>query len=40
MITNAFRQEWAYGQGVKPSADELQQIMGNVYSSFPIPGWP
>jgi hypothetical protein len=38
-ITNAFRNEWSYGQ-VVPSAEQLQQIMTSVYSRFPIPGWP
>ena len=34
LITNAFRSEWAYGQG-KPSAAQLQQIMATVKAKLP-----
>jgi hypothetical protein len=35
-ITNAFRREWAYGQ-TRPNAEQLSQILHNVYSQFPLP---
>jgi hypothetical protein len=36
MITNEFRALWGYGKGV-PSATELQSIMKQVYSKYPLP---
>jgi hypothetical protein len=36
-ITNAFREAWPYGQGALSPAD-LQRIMNDVYSRFPLPG--
>ena len=36
LITNAFREQHAYGQR-KPSAEEARRIMMDVYSRFPIP---
>ena len=36
MITNAFRAEWGYGQGI-PSSEQLAQIMDRVYTQFPLP---
>ena len=35
-ITNAFRKEWAYGTGRKPTAAQLQAIKDRVYSRFPL----
>jgi len=35
-ITNAFRREWPYGQGM-PDAQELLRILDKVYSQFPLP---
>ena len=35
-ITNAFRREWPYGQGM-PDAQELLRILDKVYSHFPLP---
>jgi RHS repeat-associated protein len=35
-ITNAFRQAWPYGQA-KPTAAQLQKIMDDVYSQYPLP---
>ena len=35
-ITNAFRDAWKYGQP-KPSAQQLEQIMKDVYSKYPLP---
>jgi RHS repeat-associated protein len=35
-ITNAFRDEWAYGQPA-PSPEELRAIMNRVYSTYPLP---
>ena len=35
LLTNAFRQQWAYGQGI-PSLDELTQILSNVYGDVPL----
>jgi hypothetical protein len=36
LITNEFRVLWPYGKGV-PSATELQNIMKQVYSRYPLP---
>lgn len=36
MITNEFRSLWGYGNGL-PSATELQNIMKQVYSKYPLP---
>jgi len=36
-ITNAFREAWPYGQGA-PSPEDLQRILNDVYSRFPLPG--
>ena len=36
VITNEFRALWPYGKGV-PSATELQNIMKQVYSKYPLP---
>ena len=36
VITNEFRALWPYGKGV-PSATELQDIMKQVYSKYPLP---
>ncbi len=36
MITNEFRALWGYGKGV-PSATELQSIMKQVYTKYPLP---
>ncbi len=36
LITNEFRALWPYGQGI-PSAEELQRILQQVYSKFPLP---
>lgn len=36
VITNEFRALWSYGKGV-PSASELQNIMKQVYSKYPLP---
>lgn len=36
VITNEFRALWPYGNGV-PSASELQNIMKQVYSKYPLP---
>jgi hypothetical protein len=36
IITNEFRALWGYGKGV-PSATELQNIMKQVYSKYPLP---
>jgi hypothetical protein len=35
VITNAFREEWAYGQA-RPTLGQLSDILGRVYSRFPI----
>lgn len=35
-ITNAFRQLWKYGSKVKPTQEQLKEIMRQVYSRFPI----
>ncbi len=35
-ITQAFRRRWGYRQG-KPSPEELQLILIEVYSKYPIP---
>ncbi len=37
LITNEFRNEYAYGQGV-PTLDEQSRIMKKVYSKYPLPG--
>ncbi len=36
VITNEFRTLWPYGKGI-PSALELQNIMEQVYSKYPLP---
>ncbi|KAA0990471.1 FG-GAP-like repeat-containing protein [Dyadobacter aurulentus] len=36
VITNEFRALWPYGRGI-PSATELQTIMKQVYSKYPLP---
>ena len=36
LITNAFRAEWAYGQGA-PSLEMALEIMAKVYALFPLP---
>lgn len=36
LITNAFRERWAYGRRL-PSRDELQAIITSVYSRLPLP---
>ena len=36
-VTNAFRRAWAYGQGIWPNAQELAEIMAQVYGEFPLP---
>lgn len=36
VITNELRALWPYGKGV-PSATELQNIMKQVYSKYPLP---
>ncbi|HEX5745812.1 MAG TPA: hypothetical protein VFZ09_06190 [Archangium sp.] len=38
LITNAFRQEARYGQGLLPELADLQEIMRRVYSRYPLPG--
>ena len=35
-ITNAFRQEWPYGQSPQ-SPDQLEGIMNRVYGRYPLP---
>jgi hypothetical protein len=35
-ITNEFRRHWAYGRA-KPSEAQLQYIIKEVYSKYPIP---
>jgi len=35
-ITNAFRDAWKYGQAQPPAA-QVQQIMRDVYSKYPLP---
>jgi hypothetical protein len=35
-ITNEFRNQWPYG-GPKPSPEQVQEILENVYSKFPLP---
>jgi hypothetical protein len=37
LITNEFRNEYAYGQGV-PTLDEQSRIIKKVYSKYPLPG--
>ena len=39
VITNEFRSLWPYGNGV-PSATELENIMNQVYSKYPLPQVP
>jgi len=36
VITNEFRTLWPYGQGT-PSATDLQYIMRQVYTKYPLP---
>ncbi|MCY0999165.1 hypothetical protein OWM54_18645 [Myxococcus sp. MISCRS1] len=36
-ITRAFREEWRYGQGQRPDARALTDILVRVYSRYPIP---
>lgn len=36
-ITQEFRGQWAYGQSTRPNRDQLQQILLDVYSKYPIP---
>jgi hypothetical protein len=36
LITNAFRNQWAYGQGVPPSTTVVN-IVNTVYSQLPLP---
>lgn len=36
LITNAFRNQWAYGQGVPPSTTVVN-IVNTVYSKLPLP---
>jgi hypothetical protein len=38
LITNAFRQEAAYGRAVPPQPEEQQRILRRVYSRHPLPG--
>jgi RHS repeat-associated protein len=37
VITNAFRDAWAYGQGIAPTLEQAKQIMLDVYSKLPLP---
>ena len=37
LITNEFRALWPYSKGAVPSASELQSIMKQVYSKYPLP---
>ena len=37
LINNEFRSRWAYGLGKMPSPQELEQLMQDVYSLFPLP---
>ncbi|HLK99654.1 MAG TPA: hypothetical protein VK539_03680 [Myxococcaceae bacterium] len=37
LITNAFRDEYAYGQRF-PDPDVQSRIMQKVYSNYPLPG--
>lgn len=37
MITNEFRSLWPYGKGI-PSPAQLNEILMNVYSKYPLPG--
>jgi RHS repeat-associated protein len=39
VITNEFRSLWPYGNGI-PSATELENIMNQVYSKYPLPQVP
>lgn len=36
-ITQAFRQEWQYGQGERPGPQRLTGILVRVYAQYPIP---
>ena len=36
-ITQAFRRAWKYGQGRRPEPHELQRVLIEVYSQYPIP---
>jgi hypothetical protein len=36
-ITQEFRRLWRYGQGRTPETEELQRILIEVYSKYPIP---
>jgi hypothetical protein len=36
LITNGFRDAWPYGQGVAPSAEQLNEILTTIYTNFPI----
>jgi hypothetical protein len=39
-ITNAFRKELSYGQGLRPDTAEATRIMKKVYSKLPLdPSW-
>jgi hypothetical protein len=38
LITNAFREEYGYGQVDPPPPSEQQKIMRKVYSRYPLPG--
>ncbi|HYO56598.1 hypothetical protein [Archangium sp.] len=38
LITNAFREEYGYGQVDPPPPGEQQKIMRKVYSRYPLPG--
>jgi hypothetical protein len=37
LVTNAFREAHAYGQGL-PNPRDLERIMRTVYSRYPLPG--
>ncbi len=36
-VTQQFRRAWPYGQGRRPTPQELQKILLEVYSEYPIP---
>ena len=39
-ITNAFMRQWNYGQKVRPTSEEVQEVMRRVYDQWPLPRQP
>lgn len=36
-ITNEWRNEWEYGQGVKPTPEQYEGMKKRVYEKYPLP---